>query len=133
MRADNSAFLVQAARKRRAAALRRAEDALQRLDKVGAAITFQAVAETASVSRAWLYREPTLRAEIQRLRSDQQAQGTSARPPSAQRASDESLQCRLAAAADEVTRLRDENRQLREQVAKLHGNRRAANWMDEPA
>lgn len=128
MRADNSAFIVQAARKRRAAALQRTKDALQRLDKAGATITFQTVAETASVSRAWLYREPILRTEIQRLRSDLQARGTSARPPSAQRASDESLQCRLAAAADEVTRLRDENRRLREQVAKLHGDRRAANW-----
>ncbi len=66
MRADNTAFIVDAARQRREVTLRRAEDALRRLDRGGAAISFRAMAEAASVSRAWLYREPTLRAEIER-------------------------------------------------------------------
>ncbi|MGH7702975.1 MAG: DUF6262 family protein [Gemmatimonadales bacterium] len=128
MRADNTAFIVQAARDRRAATLRRAQEALQRLDRAGAAINFRAVAEAASVSRAWLYREPTLRAEIQRLRRDRASDGTgTAATPSAQRASSGSLQRRLEAAVDEIARLKQDNRQLRDQIARLHGERRGAN------
>lgn len=124
MRADNTAFIVQAARERHDATLRRAHEAIQRLDRTGAAITFQAVATAASVSRSWLYREPTLRAEIQRLRRDGATHSTTV-VPSAQRATSESLQHRLQAVTEEIARLKKENRQLRDQVAKLHGERRA--------
>ncbi|MHB1548002.1 MAG: DUF6262 family protein [Acidimicrobiales bacterium] len=124
MRADNTAIVVQAARDRREATLRRANEALQRLDRAGAIISFVAVAEAGSVSRAWLYREPTLRAEIQRLRSSRTSHRAPVRLPSAQRASNESLQRRLEAATEEISRLKQENRQLREQIAKLHGERR---------
>ena len=74
---------------------------------------------------AWLYREPTLRDEIQRLRRRHTDEPQPA-PPSSQRASAESVQRRLEAAVGEVTRLKQENRQLREQVARLHGARRVA-------
>ncbi len=126
MGADNTAFIVQAARDRRAATLRRAQDALNRLDRAGSPITFRAVAQAASVSRAWLYREPTLRAEIQRLRHAQPSDHGGILPPTAQRATDESLQRRLEAAIAEIARLKQDNRQLRDQVARLHGERRAA-------
>jgi len=126
VRANNTAYIVAAARDRREATLTRAQEALQRLDRAGAAITFQAVADAASVSRAWLYREPSLRAEIQRLRSARN-DGASPAVPSAQRASGESLHRRLEAAAEEIGRLKQENRQLRDQIARLHGERRAAN------
>lgn len=133
MRADNSAFIVQAARDRRAATLRRAQEARQRLDQAGAAINFRAVAEAASVSRAWLYREPTLRAEIQRLRRGRAGGDTAVVTPSAQRASSESQQRRLEAILEEIARLKEENRQLRDQVARLHGERRAAQTHSRPA
>lgn len=126
MRADNTAYLVAAARDRREATLTRAQEALQRLDRTGATISFRAVADAASVSRAWLYREPSLRAEIQRLRSVQHDSASTA-VPSAQRASGESLHRRLDAAAEEIGRLKQENRQLRDQIARLHGERRATN------
>jgi len=126
VRADNSAFIVQAAKERREATIRRAQDALRRLDKAGVPISFKTVAEAASVSRAWLYREPTLRAEIERLRTHRSTKDT-VMAPSAQRASEESLGRRLEVAADEIARLKNENNQLREQVARLHGERRAAN------
>ena len=106
MRADNTAFIVDAARQRREAALRRTEEALRRLDHAGAAISFRAVAEAASVSRAWLYREPALRAEIERLRSDPTRHHGAVVAPSVQRASDESKQRRLEAVLEEITRLK---------------------------
>ena len=121
MRADNTTFIVKAAQERREAALQRAGEALRRLDRSGGPVNFRAVADAAGVSRSWLYREQSLRAEIARLRHDRPT-GTSA--PSAQRASAESLQRRLEAALDEVASLKQENRQLREQVARLYGERR---------
>jgi hypothetical protein len=132
VRADNSAFIVQAARERREAALRRAQDALRRLDRSGAPITFRSVSEAASVSRAWLYREPTLRAEVDRLR---RTRGRGATPslPSAQRPSPDSLQRRLEAALDHIARLNEENDRLREQVARLYGERRAARTRPKPS
>jgi len=126
VRADNTAFIVDAARERREVTLRRAEDALRRLNRDGAAISFRAVAESASVSRAWLYREPTIRAEIERLRSDPARQGGAVFAPSAQRASDDSKQRRLEAMLEEIARLKEENRQLREQLARRLGEQRAA-------
>jgi hypothetical protein len=125
VRADNTAHIVQAARDRHTEALGRAQEALRRLDRAGTPITFPAVAVAASVSRAWLYREPSLRAEIQRLRA-QRVSGQAAALPSAQRATSESLQRRLEAALEHVTSLREENHRLREQIARLHGERRAA-------
>ncbi len=121
--ADNTAFIVKAAQDRRATALRRAGEALRHLDRSGGPVNFRAVAEAAGVSRSWLYREPNLRAEVERLRSDRPP-CTSAAPPAAQRASAESLQRRLEAALDQVASLRQENRQLREQVARLFGEQR---------
>lgn len=67
MRTDNSRFIIEAAKQRRDAALRRTYEALDRLDETGQ-VTFAAVAAAASVSRAWLYRQPLIRAEIDRLR-----------------------------------------------------------------
>ncbi|MDQ6782602.1 MAG: DUF6262 family protein [Actinomycetota bacterium] len=132
MRADNTAFIIAAAHDRREATLGRAHAALVRLDRTGATVTFQAVAEAASVSRAWLYREPTLRAEIERLRGDR-ANGHTTVLPSAQRASNESLKRRLEALGEQIAHLKQENHHLREQVARLHGERRASDTRPRPA
>ena len=68
MRADNSHHLLAAAQQRSQATHRRALAALRRMDNAGAAITFDAVAREAGVSRSWLYNQPDLRGEIRRLR-----------------------------------------------------------------
>lgn len=124
MRPDNSRYLIQAARDRHEAALRRARTALKDLDRGGQPVTFRAVAATAGVSRAWLYRQPQLRAQIERMRADAPAAGPVV--PAAQRATDQSRQQRIEALLADNTRLRDENTRLREHVAALLGERRAA-------
>jgi len=134
MHPDNSRLLVQAAKERHERTLHRAEEAIRRLDEAGGPINFHAVAGAAGVSRSWLYRQPAVRAEIDRLRRP----GPSATPrvPSAQRASVDSMQRRLELVHDEVRRLREENRELREQAAKLLGEQRVARWLartDEPS
>ncbi|MFF7251573.1 DUF6262 family protein, partial [Embleya sp. NPDC008237] len=69
MPADNSHPIVAAAHRRAAATRRRATSALRRMDATGTVITFEAVAREAGVSRSWLYNQPDLRAEIERLRA----------------------------------------------------------------
>lgn len=123
MAADNSAAIVAAARARRDATLRRAREALRRMDETGEPISFTALAAAASVSRAWLYREPAVRAEVDRLRS--QSRPGPRPPPSAERASAESIQRRLEAALADLSVLRDDNRRLREQLARRLGEHRA--------
>ena len=92
-----TAALAAAARQRADQTRQRATEALQRLHATGQPITFTHVARTAGVSRFWLYRQPDLRAEIDRLR---RATTTHAVPvPSPQRGSAESLRQRLEAAS----------------------------------
>jgi hypothetical protein len=131
MRADNSRFIVEAAKERRDAALRRTYEAIGRLDQAGQPITFAGVAAVASVSRAWLYRQPLIRAEIERLRV---AQARSARPapPVAQRGSEESQHRRIEALLEDNKSLRDECGRLREQVARLLGEQRMARIRPQP-
>ena len=121
-RADNTRFLTQAATRRHQAALAKTSQAIERLDRSGQPVTFSAVAAAAGVSRAWLYRNPSARDLITRLRTEP---ARTASTPAAQRASAESLRARLDAAHDEITRLRAENATLRQQAARRLGQQRA--------
>jgi hypothetical protein len=121
-RADNSAYLRQAAKERHEAALERASAALRFLHSAGRAVTFKSVAEQAGVSRNWLYRQPELREAIIRCRTRTRRPAPAI--PTAQRPSLASLQSRLDTAHAQIARLRAENTQLRDQVARLLGERR---------
>ena len=120
-RADNTRYLAQAAA-RRQAALAKASQAIERLDRSGQPVTFSAVAAAAGVSRAWLYRNPRVRDLITRLRTEP---SPAASTRAAQRATAESLRARLDAAHQEITRLRAENTALRQQAARHLGQQRA--------
>jgi hypothetical protein len=120
-RADNSSFLAQANARRHQAALSAAHHAIQQLQRQGRAVSFSTVAQSAGVSRGWLYRQ----AQIRDLISRQQAlEPPAARRVTAQRATADSLRQRLDAARAEITRLRAENRSLREQIARHLGLQR---------
>jgi hypothetical protein len=121
-RADNTRYLAQAAAGRHQAALNKASNAIERLDRSGQPITFSAVAAAAGVSRTWLYRNPAIRDLITRLRTEP---SRPARTRAAQRASPESLRARLDAAAQEISRLRAENATLRKHAARRLGQQRA--------
>jgi hypothetical protein len=130
MRADNSRQVIAAARHRAAATHKRAVTALRRMDKAGASITFDSVdsvAKEAQVSRSWLYNQPDLRAEVERLRARQTPPLPGRQIPDRQRASDASLLRRLESAAERIRRLEAENQQLREALALALGERRADN------
>jgi hypothetical protein len=125
MRADNSRHIVDAARRRSAYTRAKAIQALRTLDAAGDPVTFETVANQAGVSRSWLYAQPDLRAEIEQLRTAHRRAPASP-VPARQRATDASLQRRLEAATAEIRRLRQENRELRDQLAPALGERRAA-------
>jgi hypothetical protein len=126
MRADNTRHIIAAAQRRREYTRAKAVQALRALDAAGQPITFQTVAQHARVSRSWLYAQPDLRAEIDRLRTTHRRAPTSP-VPVRQRASDASLLQRLEVANQRIHRLTEENRQLREQLARALGEARTAN------
>lgn len=130
MRADNSEHVIAAAHRRSQATKRRAVDALRRIDNAGTQINFDVVAREANVSRSWLYNQPDLRAEIERLRGRQRP---TTRPiPDRQRATDASLHQRLQGATDRIRQLETDNRRLRHALAEALGERRADPRRDTP-
>jgi hypothetical protein len=125
MRADNSHHLVAAARNRHEYTRAKAVQALREIETKGGAVTFDAIARAAGVSRSWLYSQADLRAEIERLRAAGR-RSPDAPIPAQQRASDASLRQRLEAANTRNHQLAEENRQLRQQLAHALGDLRAA-------
>ena len=122
--ADRVQRLREAAQARHDATLRRAEDTLRQLTKNGGPITFRRVAEEAGVSRAWLYRQDQLRRQIDQLRGTPTSRTSSV--PIAERATADSLRQQLRAYRSEIARLRLENQDLRQQLARQLGAQRAA-------
>ncbi|MGH9157814.1 MAG: DUF6262 family protein [Acidimicrobiales bacterium] len=120
---DRAAAMVAAAGRRHDDTRRKATDALRRLDTTGEAVSFAAVARVAGVSRAWLYRESDLRAEIDRLRRAGSAIVRTR--PAAERVTTDSLRQQLDAVRTLVVELRAENQCLREALGRKLGQRRA--------
>ncbi len=123
MPADNSAHLITAARERSRTTRRRAITALRKMDTDGANITFDALAREAAVSRSWLYSQPDLRAEVERLRH-RRPTSSGLTPPQRQRATDASLLARLALASARIQQLDADNKRLRAALAQALGERR---------
>ncbi len=122
--ADHTERLRQAAQARHDTTLAKATTALRSLASTPEPITFGRLARAAGVSRSWLYRQPDLRRQIEQLR--QSPLPGRSRVPAVQRASDESIRQKVALYREELERLRAENRDLREQLARKLGTERAA-------
>jgi Family of unknown function (DUF6262) len=123
MRADNAQHVIAAARRRSQTTHRRAIAALRRMDNTGTPITVEAVAREAGVSRSWIYSQPDLRAEIDRLR-DRTRPASGRLVPDRQRTSDTSLLRRLELAAQRIRELETDNKRLRQALAEALGQRR---------
>jgi transposase-like protein len=94
------------------------------LNAEGAQISVQAVARRAGVSRQWLYTQPALRAQIERLRDRAPAAANGV--PTRQRATEASLRQRLEMLRGENQRLREENASLKTELAIAYGQQRQA-------
>jgi len=132
MQADNSHLIVAAARQRATATRRRATAAQRRMDATSTPITFETVAREAGVSRSWLYNQPDLKVEIERLQARRRPASATRAVPDRQRASDTSLLQRLEAAIERNRQLEPENQELREALALTLGERRVADLPGHP-
>ncbi|MEV4478024.1 DUF6262 family protein [Nonomuraea sp. NPDC049504] len=133
MPSDNSHHLAAAARRRAELTRAKAVQALRELVRTGEVISFDRVARAAGVSRSWLYAQPDLRAEIERLRQATRP-APEQRVPAIQRTSEASLLARLQSALDRNRELAKENQRLRRQLAQALGERRAPQLAeDQPA
>src|SRR5258708_24774933 len=77
---DNTAQLIDSARRRHELTRAKAIRTLRELDRAGIPVTFELVARTAEVSRSWLYSQPDIRDHIQQLR-DTAPRAPAPRPP----------------------------------------------------
>ena len=125
MHPDNTAPIIAAARQRHELTRAKAIQALRELVRTGVPVTFQTVAATALVSRSWLYSQPDIRAEIQRLR-DTTRSADSPPIPVAQRTSERSALARLETALKRNRELTQENQRLRRQLSQALGQRRTS-------
>jgi Family of unknown function (DUF6262) len=126
MPADNTRYLVAAARQRAEHTRGRAVAAIRRMDATGRPVNFNTLAQEARVSRSWLYAQPDLRTEVQRLRDRHQPASATPATPDRQRASTASLLRRLDAATSRIQRLEQDNQQLRHALAEALGAARTA-------
>lgn len=124
MPADNTAHLITAAQRRHELTRAKAIRALRELDQARTPLSFELIARTAEVSRSWLYSQPDIRAQIERLRKEPRRTTAPPAPPS-QRATDASLLRRLEAATTRNRQLTEENQRLRRQLAQALGQLRA--------
>lgn len=124
MRPDNTAPIIAAAHRRHELTRAKAIQALRELDHAATPVTFDTVARAAGVSRSWLYTQPDIRAEIERVR-DATRRAPSPPIPARQRASEAALLARLEATLDRNRTLTEDNQRLRRQLAHALGERRA--------
>jgi Family of unknown function (DUF6262) len=123
---DTRTALTVAAARRHELTRAKAIQALRELDRAGGPVSFASVAAAAGVSRSWLYTQPDIRDQIQRLRSTMTKTPAPTVIPAGQRATDASLRSRLAAALERNRVLADENARLRRQLARALGDQRSA-------
>jgi hypothetical protein len=118
--------LSEAAARRHELTRSRAVQALRELDRAGTPVTFAGVAQTAGISRSWLYTQPDISDQIRRLRESTDGPGSAGAVPAGQRATEASLRTRLTAALDRNKQLADDNARLRRQLAHALGDQRSA-------
>ncbi|HYB19120.1 MAG TPA: DUF6262 family protein [Streptosporangiaceae bacterium] len=123
MRPDPAGPLAAAAARRHELTRAKAIRALRELDRAGTPVTFAAIAAAAGISRSWIYTQPDIRDQIQRLRT-RTSRAPGAPVPAAQRSTDASLRARLTAALQRNQALADENARLRRQLARALGGQR---------
>ncbi|MHB1555185.1 MAG: DUF6262 family protein [Acidimicrobiales bacterium] len=121
---DRREQLRHAGQARHDATVAKATAALRSLASAREPVSFGGVARRAGISRSWLYRQPELRQEIERLRTASPVGSKMAAP--IHPASDESNRQRIALYREELARLKAENATLREQLARRLGAERAA-------
>lgn len=114
----NTSGIKAAAQKKREAAFAKTEDAIKKLLKEKKPINFESVAQTAGVTRAWLYKQPELRSRIEALRIQQDPKKEL---PVEIKASDASKTALIAELRRQNKELRSENQKLKRELEQAYG------------
>jgi hypothetical protein len=109
-------FQTQRSAQRRTAVL----NAIRQLDRAAHPVTVAGVAALAGVDRSYIYDHPELLDQIRQQRNTTPIR--LAPRPTAERSTLASLQARLTSAHEEITRLKAENRKLRDRLAVTLGD-----------
>lgn len=112
----NTTGLKVAAQKKRLNAFAKTEAAIKQLLQQRQPITFEAVAERAGVTRAWLYKQPDLKERITYLREQSMP-----KPPKSRRASENSKDAIILTLRRQVKDLRQQADQLNQQLEVAYG------------
>lgn len=110
--------LAIAAQKKRQEALEKVKQGIQKLIKEEKVINFNTVAQASGVSKAWLYKEPGIKAQIEHLRTNNSK--TKEIPPK-QKSSDASKDAIIKTLKERIKKLEAENKGLRDQHEAIYG------------
>ncbi|MEH2465990.1 DUF6262 family protein [Nostoc sp.] len=106
------------AQRKRQEAFEKVEQGIQKLIKEQQVINFNTVAIASGLSKAWLYKEPEIKARIEHLRENNSK--TKGIPPK-QRSSDASKDAIIKTLKERIKRVEAENRGLRDQHEAIYG------------
>jgi hypothetical protein len=117
--------LRRSARLRHERTVRRAQDAIARLEQDNKPVTFPVVAQTAGVSVSWLYKHPQVKKLIQELRDDRRRRDPAPTHRKLHGGDEGRLEDPTASALrQQIRELREENRELRHQMEIVYGQLR---------
>ncbi len=106
------------AQRKRQEAFKKVEQGIKKLIKEGQVINFNAVAKASGLSKAWLYKEPEIKARIEHLRENN---SQTKEIPAKQRSSDASKDAIIKTLKERIKRVEAENRGLRDQHEAIYG------------
>lgn len=110
--------LAVAAQKKRQESFDKVEQGIQQLLKERKVINFNTVAQISGVSKAWLYKEPEIKARIEHLRQNNLK--TQKIPPK-EKLQDASKDTIIKTLKERIKKVETENRELREQNEVIYG------------
>ncbi|MDZ8056568.1 MAG: DUF6262 family protein [Aulosira sp. ZfuCHP01] len=106
------------AQRKRQEAFDKVEQGIRQLLKEKQVINFNTVAKASGVSKAWLYKEPEIKARIEHLRDNH---SKAEKVPPKQRTSDASKDAIIKTLKERIKKIEAENRGLRDQLEAVYG------------
>jgi hypothetical protein len=117
----NTAGLARAAKERRESTMERVEAAIKNLVKEKKSVNFNSIAKIANVGKPWLYKEDSIRRQIEGLREKSRFIEHSVQKHSPNKISNKSKDNIIQMLKDRITKLEVENKKLQEQIETLYG------------
>jgi hypothetical protein len=114
----NTSGIKAAAQKKRQDAFEKTENAIKTLIREKKPINFESIAQTAGVTRVWLYNQPELRGRIETLRAQQSPKKSI---PKSQSASDASKDTIIKTLRQRLRKIEEENKELQKRIEVAYG------------